>query len=103
MQIQVNTDNNIEGQVPFLEGVRDSVAARLERFEDRITRVEVHLSDVNAHKGGRDTRCVIEARLRGLQPITVDDLSRTVDEAVREAVRKMERALDSRLGKLGRE
>lgn len=100
MQIQVNTDNNIDGQVPLLESVRDMVAHTLERFEDRLTRVEVHLSDVNSHKGGRDTRCVIEARIRGLQPITVDDLSRTVDEAVRAASSKLVRALDTRLGKL---
>ncbi|TVP79833.1 MAG: ribosomal subunit interface protein, partial [Gemmatimonadales bacterium] len=43
MQIQVNTDNNIDGQVPLLESVRDMVAHTLERFEDRLTRVEVHL------------------------------------------------------------
>lgn len=102
MQIQVNTDNHIDGNLSLLESVQEAVLHTLGRFEERITRVEVHLSDVNAQKGGRDTRCVVEARLRGLKPITVDDLSRDIDSAVRAAVGKMERALETRLGKLNR-
>jgi predicted transcriptional regulator of viral defense system len=74
----------------------------LDRFADRITRVEVHLSDVNAQKGGQDIRCVVEARAAGLDPVAVDDTAEDVERAVRGAAGKLQRALDSRLGKRGR-
>ena len=102
MQIQLNTDHNIEGSDKLQAQVEEAVTGALGRFSDRITRVEVHLTDVNANKGGRDTRCVMEARIGGIQPVVVDDLSRTVDQAIRGAAGKLERALETRLGKLGR-
>lgn len=102
MQIQINTDKNIEKTEHIAEGVREAVEGRLGRFGERVTRVEVHLSDVNAQKGGRDIRCVMEARLAGHQPVTVDDLAADVDRAVRNAAGKLERALDSRLGRINR-
>jgi hypothetical protein len=54
--------------------VRDS----LDRFSEQITRVEVHLSDQNSDKkfGNEDKRCLLEARLAGLQPISVSDRRR---------------------------
>lgn len=101
MQIQVNTDRNIEGDDRLVREVKETVARSLQRFGERITRVEVHLSDVNAEKGGRDIRCVMEARAAGLDPVAVDELAEDVEQAVRGAVGKLRRALDSRLGKLG--
>jgi ribosome-associated translation inhibitor RaiA len=102
VQIQVNTDRNIDGTDRLVQEVENMVTGSLERFGSRITRVEVHLSDVNAQKGGRDTRCVMEARVAGLEPVAVDELSQDVHQAVRGAAGKLERALDTRLGKLGR-
>lgn len=100
MQIQVNTDGNIEGGDRLVQEVKETVSHSLERFGNRITRIEVHLSDINAEKGGRDTRCVMEARASGLDPVAVDELAEDVQRAVRGAVGKLRRALDSRLGKL---
>lgn len=102
VQIQVNTDRNIEGGERLVQEVEEMVAGALKRFGDRITRVEVHLSDENAQKGGRDTRCLMEARAAGLDPVVVDELAADVQRAVRGAAGRLERALDSRLGKLGR-
>ncbi len=102
MQIQLNTDRNIETTPQLQAQVEEAVNQTLGRFGDRITRVEVHLTDVNSDKGGRDTRCVMEARVAGMQPVAVDDLSRTVAQAVRAAAGKLERALETRLGRLGR-
>lgn len=101
MQIQVSTDRHIEGGDPLVREVEETVAGPLERFGDRITRVEVHLSDVNAQKGGRDTRCVMEARVAGLDPVAVDALATDVGQAIHDAAGKLTRALDTRLGKLG--
>ena len=100
MQIQINTGRHIEADAALRESVEAEVTGTLGRFGERLTRVEVHLTDVNADKGGRDTRCVMEARPAGLQPVKVDELAHSVDAAVRAAVGKLERALDTRLGRL---
>lgn len=102
MQIQVNTDKHIDSGDRLVQEVEDTVTSSLKRFGSRITRVEVHLSDVNAQKGGRDTRCVMEARAAGMDPVAVDELAGDVNRAVRGAAGKLERALSTRLGKLGR-
>ena len=81
MQIQINTDRNIEGREALATQVSGVVESALSRFSDHITRVEVHLSDENsAKKGGHDDiRCMMEARLEGRQPVAVTHQAATVD------------------------
>ena len=102
MQIQINTDSNIEGDTALAEKVEGVVRNSLDRFSDKITRVEVHLGDENsdAKSTGDDKRCRLEARLAGLQPIMVSHLAPTVDQAVDGAADKLEQMLDSTLGRL---
>lgn len=100
MQIEVRTDNNIEGREKLVAHVKDVVADALGRFSKRITRVEVHLTDVNAHKDGHnDTRCVIEARLEGRPPIAVTHQGDTLGEAVEGAAGKLKRLIESTLSR----
>ena len=102
MKIQVNTDRNIEGDERLAEHVEGVVADTLSRFADQITRVEVHLGDVNGKKSGEDDkRCMLEARLAGRRPIAVTHLAGSVAEAVSGASDKLERAIERELGKLG--
>lgn len=63
MQIQFNTDNNIRGSEELRAPQEQTISRSLDRFCDRITRLEVHLNDENSHKGGVDRRCMLEARL----------------------------------------
>ena len=101
MQIQVHTDNNIHGREDVVSHVQTSVEGALSRFRDRITRVEAHLSDTNSHKmKGDDIRCVLEARLAGHQPIAVTHQAPTVELAVNGAADKLERSVESVLGRL---
>lgn len=73
----------------------------LRRFQDQVTRVEVHLSDQNsAKRGQRDKRCAMEARLEGRQPIAVSDDAATLAQAVRGAADKLARLIDSQLGRV---
>ncbi|TVP45356.1 MAG: hypothetical protein EA350_09200 [Gemmatimonadales bacterium] len=102
MQIQINTDNNIDGNQEMKAAVKDTVEHHLGRFGERITRIEVHLTDVNSNKGGRDIRCVMEARIGGMQPVAVDELEMDWEKASKGAAEKLVRALDTRLGKKGR-
>jgi ribosome-associated translation inhibitor RaiA len=101
MQIQLNTDRHIAVDDILAGQVEAAVGGALRRFSDQITRVEVHLSDVNSDKGGEDDkRCVLEARFAGLRPVAVRHQAATLQQAIDGAAQKLERALDSAIGKL---
>lgn len=101
MQVQVNTDNNIPGRIELIERIEASVASTLSRFSDRLTRVEVHLTDENGKKNsGDDKRCLIEARPTGRQPVAVEHRAPTTAEALDGALGKLRRKLDSDFGRL---
>ncbi len=101
MQIQINTDHNIEGHQALVAQVSGKVESALGRFSEHITRVEVHLSDENSHKNSQgEKRCVIEARLEGLQPIAVTHDAATLDQAIGGASDKLTRLIENTLGRL---
>lgn len=102
MIIQVNTDSNIEGNKELALEVKAVVGSSLERYGDQVTRVEVHLSDENSDKksGTTDMRCLLEARLAGIQPLVASHQAATMEQAVDGAVDKLMRAIDTTLGKL---
>lgn len=100
MKIQVNTDSSIEGDQRLEEYVEELITERLGRFREHLTRVEVHIRDENADKGGSDDhRCVVEARPKGMGPISVDHRAADAKGAISGAIAKSRRALDSALGK----
>ena len=100
MQIQVNTDHNIAGHEALTTYVTTCVENALSRFSEHITRVEVHLTDENANKGGEhDKRCLMEARLEGRQPIVSTDHAATLDQAILGAVHKLTSLIESTLGR----
>ena len=102
MQIQINTDRNIEGHAALATQVRGVVDSALSRFSDHITRVEVHLSDENSDKkiSNDDMRCVMEARLEGRQPIAATHQAATLDLAIDGAAGKLTRMIEGSLGRL---
>lgn len=101
MQIQVNTDESIDGREAMVAGVKAVVTATLAQFSDHLTRVEVHVSDENAGKSGqRDKRCMMEARPVHQQPLAVTHEAATVDEACVGAAKKLRSLLETHFGKL---
>jgi hypothetical protein len=103
MNIQFNTDDNISGSEELNATFGPLISDGLKRFSSRITRIEVHLSDENSHKTGQnDKRCLLEARLEGLQPVAVTSHADTTEKAVRGAVDKLKASLESTLGRLKR-
>jgi Holliday junction resolvasome RuvABC endonuclease subunit len=104
MKIEINTDKNIPGHEALAHSVETVLEQVLARFSDKITRIEVHLSDENsaAKSGMADKRCLLEVRLAGRQPESVSEQAQTVDQAVRGAAQKMVSSLESELGKLGK-
>lgn len=96
MQIQINTDNNIENSERLTNFFSNELTNELERFDNLITRVEVHFGDENSDKfGKKDKRCLIEARVAKKEPIAVTDYADTIEEAFNNALKKVKRVLDS--------
>jgi ribosome-associated translation inhibitor RaiA len=95
MQIQVNTDNHIEGSEELTREVESIVEGTLGRFDEWITRVVVQLSDEDGPKDhGNAIRCEMEARPEGHQPLNVTHQAATMDQALKGCVKKLERLLN---------
>lgn len=101
MQIQVHTDDNIEGGQALKGQVEAAVTKALDRFSGQITRVEVHLGDENSEKGGQsDKRCMMEARLEGRPPTAVTNHAPSLEQAISGAAEKLQKVIDSTIGRL---
>ena len=101
VKILVNSDKNISTDRGVIGFVEDEVTRGLRRFARRLTRVEVHLSDVNSHKfGTHDKRCMIEVRLEGRSPVAVTHHDETVAQAIDGAADKMVHLLEHTFGRL---
>lgn len=101
MFVQISTDNQIVSDAESNERLEQRVRDRLGRFEQRLTHVEVHVSDANGQKGGgSDKKVSIEVRPTGHQPIAAHAEGARIDTAVTAAANKVARALDHTLGKL---
>lgn len=94
MKIQINGDRTIAVDTGLKLFIEHEVNRSLDRFAMRLTRVEIHLSDVDNKKTGQaDKRCLVEARPAGAQPLTVSTKAANIAYAVDESLRKMQRLL----------
>lgn len=101
MQVQVHTDDHIQGGESLAQWITEESRSRLSRFQDQVTRLEVFLTDVDAGKSGaNDKRCRIEARVTGRQPITVTNEADKMANAFIGAADKLARAIDADLGRV---
>jgi ribosome-associated translation inhibitor RaiA len=101
VRIQINSDKNIAVDTRVLQFVRGEVNRILKRFASKLTRVEVHLSDVNSRKFGiNDKRCLIEARPARHRPLNATDRAQTVMQAVGGALTKLRSRLETFYGRL---
>ncbi|MDX1253120.1 MAG: HPF/RaiA family ribosome-associated protein [Gammaproteobacteria bacterium] len=92
MQIDIQTHGFV-----LTQGLRTHVEQRLRfaltRFQNRVARVAVHLSDVNGPRGGVDKHCQLQVRLRGLPDIVVKDTEADLYVAVGRATERAGRTL----------
>ena len=101
MQILIETDRNITPTVQLEERTERTLRSAIGRFEQRLSRVQIHLSDENSNKGGSDDkRCMIEARPEGRDPLAVQHKAATIELAIDGASTKLENALDSLFGRM---
>ncbi|WP_298308961.1 HPF/RaiA family ribosome-associated protein [uncultured Erythrobacter sp.] len=103
MQFQFNSDSSVMGTHNVAERIEEMVREKLSRFNERLTRIEVHVSDVNGSKHGADDKhCMIEARPRGGRPIGVTGRADKVDDAARRAANTLAQRLERLFGKEAR-
>jgi ribosome-associated translation inhibitor RaiA len=101
MQVLVHSDHHTQSAEDVSARVESIVTDAVDRFADRITRVDVHLSDTNGDKHGeRDKRCMIEARVAGVAPVAVHNEAPTMRAAIDGAADKLQRALEHSMGRL---
>jgi ribosome-associated translation inhibitor RaiA len=100
MKIQINTDHNIPSNEALIDKYSSIIENALSRVSDHITQVEVHLSDENGNKRGKDDRrCMIEAHFEGSKPIVVVDNAATLNQALDGAIEKLLNMIESILGR----
>jgi len=101
MQVQINTDKNIDGNERLENYITSEIKTTLSRFEDKITRLEIHFGDENSDKfSERDKRCMIEARIEKVAPIAVTEYSDTVEKAFHGALGKIKKSLTTHFDKI---
>lgn len=101
MHIEINTDNHLQTDESVVRHVHQTLEGALSRFSGQVTRVEVHLHDRNASKkGDNDKHCLLEARLEGRPPLAASDDAATLAAAISGAAKKLQRVLDTDLGRL---
>lgn len=100
MQVQVNSDNTVTVDAEMIRLAEEDLNRILNRFESHVTRLEVHLSDINGERGGpNDKRCLLEARLAAHDPLTVTAQASAVEASIKAAGQKMKNLLETTLGK----
>jgi ribosome-associated translation inhibitor RaiA len=100
MNIQFNTDKNIDGNAEFTAPYVAQIEDELSRYRDDISRIEVHLSDEDGSKNGFGAmRCMIEARVEGRQPIIVTNQADSHGQAVGGALDKLTTSLETIMGR----
>lgn len=100
MQVQFNSDSSVMGTENVATRIEAAVRHKLARFEERLTRLEIHVRDENGAKHGADDKaCTIEARPRGGRPIGVTEHADKVDDAARKAATTLAQRLERHFGK----
>lgn len=101
MQVLLQADPNTDGRHKMQAHLDTVVKDALDRFGERITRVEAHLSDTHSalKPSPDDIHCTLEAHVVGVGPVVVKDHAGSAHQAIDGAVRKLKRAVASEIEK----
>lgn len=100
MQIQIRTDNNISVNDSRADELKKIVTHAMRHCSSHITRIEMHLSDINGAKAGdNDKSCMMEVRLERKKPMAATEEANTVSESVKGAADKLARMVKNTLEK----
>jgi hypothetical protein len=94
MQVRVDVDDHIDGSEELMVRVGGVVEGSVDRFQGRVARVDVHLSQVGGPGVGHHHLCCrMEAYAGALTPIVVSHDEITLTEAIHAAAAKLNRAI----------
>lgn len=80
--------------------IHREIESAMGRFGGRLTRIEVHVGDVNGPKKGLDDkRCMMEARPAGSKPLAVEAAGSDLYHVIADAAGKLQRAVTHRFEK----
>lgn len=101
MQVLLHADPHTDGSQPMSEHLTRVVKDALDRFGDRVTRVEAHLSDADgtSRTGGCDIHCTLQASVVGAEAVIVKDQARSAHQAIDGALRKLKRAVGASMAR----
>lgn len=100
MLVQINTDNRIAGSAGFSQAMETRLRERLDRFSSRLTRVELHVRDVDGTTNGANgVEAKLEVRPAGGAPLLTTAQGPDPDAALAGALRKIVELLDRAFGK----
>lgn len=104
MNVHFNSDNATPLDADFAARVEERLTERLdERFGSRLTRIEVHVRDVDGDTNGpRGLEAQLEARPANGAPIVVTERASEPMQAVNAALGTLVNRLDSVFGKADR-
>lgn len=89
---------DIEKTDPIDDHIATAVDHAIGRYADRVTRVEVHIGDLNKGKGGHDDkRCMMEARPAGEKPVAVEAVGDDLYSVITDASQKLARVVGKKL------
>lgn len=99
MHLQFNPAEGMAVSEALEQHARECLDKVQRRFGERVTRVEIHLKDVNGPKGGMDKECLMEARPAGLQPVVASAVADDTYQVIKQSADKLEKVLESRIRK----
>ena len=101
MIVNINIDKSLDKAERHQEYLSDLIKKSLNNYTDHITRIEIQIKDVNGIKEGlKDTNCMIEARIKGRQPMAINNRADDIETAIKGAVDKIKSALETIMGKI---
>lgn len=71
----------------------------LSRFDERIKKVTLWLSDVNGPKGGNDKNCQVQIDITGKSPVIVEETRENLYVAINRALERSGRTVVRKLGR----
>ncbi len=83
------------------DGLREHIAWRVayatSQGRNEVSRIVVHLSNVNEPRGGIDKCCSVELCLKDMQSLVIEDVQADLNVAIDRAFERVSRSLHSRL------
>lgn len=89
--------NGIEVDTLLREHIERRTLLSLSRLSERISRIEIYLSDLNGPRGGVDKYCKIEVHLTNLPAAVLDDLDSDVQRLIDRGLARITRLIAKRL------